>query len=132
MVTSSEASGRAVARTLGLPALLGADTGSIPSGPPAAVPRPASRSATLPDAASPAPTRTHARDFTADAARPGLSAPPTHLSIRCPNGKLLQTHGRVSPAAAHQRSSMFDGRWRTAVDRTTGPVGETLHRHGIN
>ncbi len=26
---------------------------------------------------------------------------------------------------------MFDGRWRTAVDRTTGPVGETLHRHGI-
>jgi CDP-diacylglycerol--glycerol-3-phosphate 3-phosphatidyltransferase len=26
---------------------------------------------------------------------------------------------------------MFDGRWRNAVDRTTGPVGETLHRHGI-
>ncbi len=26
---------------------------------------------------------------------------------------------------------MFDGRWRDAVDRTTGPVGETLHRHGI-
>jgi CDP-diacylglycerol--glycerol-3-phosphate 3-phosphatidyltransferase len=26
---------------------------------------------------------------------------------------------------------MFDGRWRTAVDRTTGPVGKTLHRHGI-
>jgi CDP-diacylglycerol--glycerol-3-phosphate 3-phosphatidyltransferase len=26
---------------------------------------------------------------------------------------------------------MFDGRWRTSVDRTTGPVGETLHRHGI-
>jgi CDP-diacylglycerol---glycerol-3-phosphate 3-phosphatidyltransferase len=26
---------------------------------------------------------------------------------------------------------MFDGRWRTAVDRTTGPVGQTLHRHGI-
>ena len=26
---------------------------------------------------------------------------------------------------------MFDGRWRTAVDRSTGPVGETLHRHGI-
>jgi CDP-diacylglycerol--glycerol-3-phosphate 3-phosphatidyltransferase len=26
---------------------------------------------------------------------------------------------------------MFDGRWRSAVDRTTGPVGETLHRHGI-
>jgi CDP-diacylglycerol---glycerol-3-phosphate 3-phosphatidyltransferase len=26
---------------------------------------------------------------------------------------------------------MFDGRWRTAVDRTTSPVGETLHRHGI-
>ena len=26
---------------------------------------------------------------------------------------------------------MFDGRWRTAVDRTTGPVGEALHRHGI-
>ena len=26
---------------------------------------------------------------------------------------------------------MFDGRWRAAVDRTTGPVGETLHRHGI-
>lgn len=26
---------------------------------------------------------------------------------------------------------MFDGRWRDAVDRTTGPVGEALHRHGI-
>jgi CDP-diacylglycerol---glycerol-3-phosphate 3-phosphatidyltransferase len=26
---------------------------------------------------------------------------------------------------------MFDGRWRTGVDRTTGPVGEALHRHGI-
>ncbi len=26
---------------------------------------------------------------------------------------------------------MFDGRWRTAVDRTTSPVGEALHRHGI-
>jgi len=26
---------------------------------------------------------------------------------------------------------MFDGRWRTAVDRTTGPVGEALHRRGI-
>ena len=26
---------------------------------------------------------------------------------------------------------MFDGHWRTAVDRTTGPVGEALHRHGI-
>ncbi len=26
---------------------------------------------------------------------------------------------------------MFDGRWRTSVDRTTGPVGRALHRHGI-
>jgi CDP-diacylglycerol--glycerol-3-phosphate 3-phosphatidyltransferase len=26
---------------------------------------------------------------------------------------------------------MFDGRWRTAVDRTTGPVGQALHRRGI-
>jgi CDP-diacylglycerol--glycerol-3-phosphate 3-phosphatidyltransferase len=26
---------------------------------------------------------------------------------------------------------MFDGRWRTAVDRTTSPVGESLHRHGF-
>jgi CDP-diacylglycerol---glycerol-3-phosphate 3-phosphatidyltransferase len=26
---------------------------------------------------------------------------------------------------------MFDGRWRAAVDRTTGPVGEALHRRGI-
>ena len=26
---------------------------------------------------------------------------------------------------------MFDGRWRDAVDRTTGPVGRSLHRHGI-
>jgi CDP-diacylglycerol--glycerol-3-phosphate 3-phosphatidyltransferase len=26
---------------------------------------------------------------------------------------------------------MFDGRWRTSVDRTTGPVGKALHRHGI-
>ena len=26
---------------------------------------------------------------------------------------------------------MFDGRWRTSVDRATGPVGEALHRHGI-
>ena len=26
---------------------------------------------------------------------------------------------------------MFDGRWRDAVDRTTGPVGQSLHRHGI-
>jgi CDP-diacylglycerol--glycerol-3-phosphate 3-phosphatidyltransferase len=26
---------------------------------------------------------------------------------------------------------MFDGRWRGAVDRTTGPVGEALHRRGI-
>jgi CDP-diacylglycerol--glycerol-3-phosphate 3-phosphatidyltransferase len=26
---------------------------------------------------------------------------------------------------------MFDGRWRSAVDRTTGPVGEALHRRGI-
>ncbi|HEY1446366.1 MAG TPA: CDP-alcohol phosphatidyltransferase family protein, partial [Acidimicrobiales bacterium] len=26
---------------------------------------------------------------------------------------------------------MFDGRWRNGVDRTTGPIGQTLHRHGI-
>jgi CDP-diacylglycerol--glycerol-3-phosphate 3-phosphatidyltransferase len=26
---------------------------------------------------------------------------------------------------------MFDGRWRDAVDRSTGPVGEALHRRGI-
>jgi CDP-diacylglycerol--glycerol-3-phosphate 3-phosphatidyltransferase len=26
---------------------------------------------------------------------------------------------------------MFDGRWREAVDRTTGPVGRTLVRHGV-
>jgi CDP-diacylglycerol--glycerol-3-phosphate 3-phosphatidyltransferase len=26
---------------------------------------------------------------------------------------------------------MFDGRWRSAVDKTTGPVGEALHRRGI-
>jgi CDP-diacylglycerol--glycerol-3-phosphate 3-phosphatidyltransferase len=26
---------------------------------------------------------------------------------------------------------MFDGRWRGAVDRSTGPVGEALHRRGI-
>ncbi len=26
---------------------------------------------------------------------------------------------------------MFDGRWRNGVDRTTGPVGQALHRHGI-
>ncbi len=26
---------------------------------------------------------------------------------------------------------MFDGRWRDAVDRTTGPVGTALHRRGI-
>ena len=26
---------------------------------------------------------------------------------------------------------MFDGRWRTAVDRTTEPVGQALHRHGV-
>ena len=26
---------------------------------------------------------------------------------------------------------MFDGRWRDAVDRTTSPVGQSLHRHGI-
>ena len=26
---------------------------------------------------------------------------------------------------------MFDGRWRAAVDRSTGPVGEALHRRGI-
>jgi CDP-diacylglycerol---glycerol-3-phosphate 3-phosphatidyltransferase len=26
---------------------------------------------------------------------------------------------------------MFDGRWRDGVDRTTGPVGQALHRHGI-
>src|SRR5271170_7288282 len=26
---------------------------------------------------------------------------------------------------------MFDRRWRDAVDRTTGPVGRSLHRHGI-
>ncbi len=26
---------------------------------------------------------------------------------------------------------MFDGRWRAAVDRSTGPVGEVLHRRGI-
>ncbi|HVA06160.1 MAG TPA: CDP-alcohol phosphatidyltransferase family protein [Acidimicrobiales bacterium] len=26
---------------------------------------------------------------------------------------------------------MFDGRWRGAVDRSTGPVGTALHRHGI-
>jgi CDP-diacylglycerol---glycerol-3-phosphate 3-phosphatidyltransferase len=26
---------------------------------------------------------------------------------------------------------MFDGRWRDAVDRTTGPVGSALHRRGI-
>ncbi len=26
---------------------------------------------------------------------------------------------------------MFDGRWREGVDRTTGPVGKTLVRHGV-
>src|SRR5580693_3690808 len=26
---------------------------------------------------------------------------------------------------------MFDGRWREAVDRSTGPIGTALHRHGI-
>src|SRR5580698_7835552 len=26
---------------------------------------------------------------------------------------------------------MFDGRWRDAVDRSTGPVGSALHRRGI-
>jgi CDP-diacylglycerol--glycerol-3-phosphate 3-phosphatidyltransferase len=26
---------------------------------------------------------------------------------------------------------MFDGRWRDGVDRTTRPIGEALHRHGI-
>jgi CDP-diacylglycerol--glycerol-3-phosphate 3-phosphatidyltransferase len=26
---------------------------------------------------------------------------------------------------------MFDGRWRSAVDKTTGPVGEALHRRGV-
>jgi CDP-diacylglycerol---glycerol-3-phosphate 3-phosphatidyltransferase len=26
---------------------------------------------------------------------------------------------------------MFDGRWREAVDRRTGPVGTALHRHGV-
>jgi CDP-diacylglycerol--glycerol-3-phosphate 3-phosphatidyltransferase len=26
---------------------------------------------------------------------------------------------------------MFDGRWRDAVDRRTGPVGAALHRHGV-
>jgi CDP-diacylglycerol--glycerol-3-phosphate 3-phosphatidyltransferase len=26
---------------------------------------------------------------------------------------------------------MFDGRWRNGVDRTTGPIGRALHRHGI-
>ncbi len=26
---------------------------------------------------------------------------------------------------------MFDGRWREAVDRRTGPVGAALHRHGV-
>src|ERR1039457_1904898 len=26
---------------------------------------------------------------------------------------------------------MFDGRWRDAVDRSTGPVGTALHRRGI-
>src|SRR5580658_917176 len=29
------------------------------------------------------------------------------------------------------RSCMFDGRWRDAVDRSTGPVGTALHRRGI-
>jgi CDP-diacylglycerol---glycerol-3-phosphate 3-phosphatidyltransferase len=37
----------------------------------------------------------------------------------------------LGPELRTTRSFMFDGRWRTAVDRTTGPVGETLHRHGI-
>jgi CDP-diacylglycerol--glycerol-3-phosphate 3-phosphatidyltransferase len=27
---------------------------------------------------------------------------------------------------------MFDGRWRGAVDRRTGPVGQALHRHGVS
>jgi CDP-diacylglycerol--glycerol-3-phosphate 3-phosphatidyltransferase len=26
---------------------------------------------------------------------------------------------------------MFDGRWRGAVDRSTGPVGQRLHRYGV-
>src|SRR6202451_2729224 len=26
---------------------------------------------------------------------------------------------------------MFDGRWRAAVDRSTGPVGTALHRRGV-
>jgi CDP-diacylglycerol--glycerol-3-phosphate 3-phosphatidyltransferase len=26
---------------------------------------------------------------------------------------------------------MFDGRWRSGVDRTTSPIGQALHRHGI-
>jgi CDP-diacylglycerol--glycerol-3-phosphate 3-phosphatidyltransferase len=26
---------------------------------------------------------------------------------------------------------LFDGRWRNGVDRTTSPIGQALHRHGI-
>src|SRR5271170_8016586 len=48
-----------------------------------------------------------------------------------PDDKLLFAAPDPSPGPRTTRSFMFDGRWRTAVDRTTGPVGETLHRHGI-
>ena len=47
------------------------------------------------------------------------------------DGKLLQTARPLSQGRRTTRSSMFDGRWRAAVDRSTGPVGTALHRRGV-
>ena len=55
-----------------------------------------------------------------------------NLNFGGTDGKLLQTAPGPDPTPARStRSSMFDGRWRAAVDRSTGPVGEALHRRGI-
>ena len=56
---------------------------------------------------------------------------PPDLGFVGPDGKLGASSAAPSPGRRTTRSFMFDGRWRTAVDRTTSPVGEALHRHGI-
>ena len=38
---------------------------------------------------------------------------------------------RAAPTWLGQEDQMFDGRWRSAVDARTGPVGRGSQRHGI-
>jgi len=51
---------------------------------------------------------------------------PCRSPKRRPFASTRDLGGRDPRAPPSQRRNMFDGRWREAVDRTTGPVGRTL------